>query len=214
MLKQFLSVDNRRSPCESRCTRSHSLPKNDLWPMTLELLWLSASGGRSCKEANGCSQGCSQELHEALSSEINFLASLASRQASAPSRGEEMPTSQWGRTDAGELSWRERGWCGLAQPPGLKPVGIFPPSPVPQQFQNSESKVTLVPQSCVWPASWKGPGLVSPSFPATPLLISSQSLSFFINKVGVTAVSAPWCSRGHVNWVGWWIVPAVDVASH
>lgn len=46
-------------------------------------------------------------------------------------RGKEMPTSQGGCADAERLSWRGRGWCGLAQPPGLRPVGIFPPSPVP-----------------------------------------------------------------------------------
>lgn len=78
-IKTIFTMDNRNT-FESRCTRSHRLPKNDLWTMTLELLWLTASWGRGCKEA----KGCSQELHESLSKEINILASLASRQASAP----------------------------------------------------------------------------------------------------------------------------------
>lgn len=51
--------------------------------------------------------------------------------------------------------------------------GDFPSFPSPT-FRKSEPKVTLASQSCVWPASWEGPGLVSPPFPAAPLHVVSE----------------------------------------
>lgn len=91
-------------------------------------------------------------------------------------RGKEMPRNahQPGRRckcREAELERKRVVWACTAS--RSETCGDFPSFPSPT-FRKSEPKVTLASQSCVRPASWEGPGLVSPPFPAARLLTVSE----------------------------------------